>query len=81
MTAVEVEFWCGPLDGVLQAIPDDAQIWIVKSPMTRLPTKPEDGPPPTAVVEYHEYAYRLTERFGKTSGRRIFDYMGERVQK
>lgn len=80
---MEVEFWRGPLDGVVQTIPDDAQLWIVKSPKTRLNTRPEspDAPPPTAEIDYYEYAYVSTERFGKTSKCRIFDYVGERVKK
>lgn len=79
---MEVEFWRGPLDGTTQAIPDDARLWIVRSPrvLTRRGAEPVDAPPPTADIEYNEYAYVWTERFGITSKARCFDYIGERAK-
>jgi len=82
---MEVEFWRGPLDGVLQALPDDTRLWIVRAPRTAGSVKEfhvaEDAPSPETIVSVDEHAYAITDRFGRASQCRIFEYIGERVKK
>jgi hypothetical protein len=83
VTAVKVELWRGPLDGDLHEIPDGTKLWIVSTPtsMRDVMRMSEADIPMATTIQSTEHCYAITERFGTTSGARIFEYVGERVKK
>lgn len=83
--SVQIELLGGPGDGDIADVGDATLLWILSQPiMTPAEFIAMEERPD--LVEYatmpvREHAYGKTDRFSKTSGARVFEYVGERVQK
>jgi hypothetical protein len=78
--AMEIEFYGGPADGMLLAVPSDTETWVMPSP-AMTPAEfiaLESGAPYPSKLPIIEHSYRLTHYFGRQSGKRVFTYTGSR---
>lgn len=82
MAADLIELYGGPGDGLVLAVPEDAQVWVIPTPQmtpAQFLAMENGGPYDGVNVPVQEHVYARTEDFGPRSHARLFRYRGSRL--
>lgn len=78
--AMEIELYGGPGDGMIIAVPEGTEAWIIPTPaMTQAEfIALEAGAPNRSTMPVLEHRYEISRYFGRYSGKQLFTYSGSR---
>lgn len=79
---MQIELFGGPADGTLMVVPDDALVWVVRSPVmsTAEFLALEHSDPSTPIPRPVDVGYQITTEKNFRNGARIAKYVGERAK-